>query len=204
MSKNKQPTQSIRRHRPVYKIPLFWVILVVVLGIGGFFGYRLLTKEKPSEEKQETSISKEEKTTRVIYETPDKNTTTKPTTNSLESSSSSSTSPDGKTPEKYDGNDPNFEESLTGSITTARIDEDKLIIRVTIDQYLSNGTCSLTITNGDQTLEKTANIAPIASTSSCEGFDVPTSELNNINDNISIKINITSGDKIGTITGEVE
>lgn len=202
MSKNKQPTRSIRRHHPIYRMPLFWVIFVIVLGIGGFFGYRLLTKEKSPEEKQETSVSTEDKNTRVIYETPDKNTTTKPTTDNSESPSS--TSPDGKTPEKYDGNDPNLEESLTGSITAARISEDKLIIRVTIDQYLSNGTCSLIVTNGDRTLEKTASIAPIASTSSCEGFDIPTSELNNINDKISIKINIASGDKIGTITGEVE
>lgn len=201
MSKNKQPTESIRRHRPIYKMPLFWVVFAIILGVGGFFGYRFFIKKKP-EEIQVSQTNSEEKTTQITYETPDKNTTSKPKTNETESSSS--TSPDGKTPEKYDGNDPNLEESLTGSITTARIEGDKLIIRVTIDQYLSSGTCSLTVTNGEQTIEKTANITPIASTSSCEGFDIATSELNNLENKISIKIKITSGDKTGNITGEVE
>lgn len=204
MPQNKQETTSIRRHRPIYKLPLFWIILILVLGIGGFVGYKVLAKEKPKESQTSQTETKEKTNSKTNEKTNQPSTEKSDDTKETNTSDSSSASPDGKTPEKYDGDDPNLEESLTGAITTARFNDDILIIRVTIDQYLSNGTCTLNLSSGDESLQRTANIAPIAASSSCEGFDIPIQELSSLGDTINIKINISSGNKTGNINGEVE
>ena len=103
-------------------------------------------------------------------------------------------------PIQNEGEDPNQLESLTGNLTTNRVSNGKLILRVNINQYLSTGICNLTLTSGSNTITKTANIVAVASTSTCEGFDVPVSELSS--GAWQISINIQSGDKTGTITGE--
>ena len=103
-------------------------------------------------------------------------------------------------PVQNEGEDPNQLESLTGNLTTNRVSNGKLILRVNINQYLSTGICNLTLTSGSNTIIKTANIVAVASTSTCEGFDVPVSELSS--GAWQISINIQSGDKTGTITGE--
>ena len=103
-------------------------------------------------------------------------------------------------PIQNEGEDPNQLESLTGNLTTNRVSNGKLILRVNINQYLSTGICNLTLTSGSNTITKTVNIVAVASTSTCEGFDVPVSELSS--GAWQISINIQSGDKTGTITGE--
>ena len=204
MPKNKQPNPSslVRRHRPFYKHPLFFIFVLVACAAGTLLAIHHLT-QKPAENLSTSQSSQ----TSAEPASPSAKTTSEPvapkeTPNTP--SDSSSASPDGKTPTRYDGADPNLDTSLTGSITTARFDGDKLVIRVTIDQYLSSGTCTLTLTSGDKTLEKTAPIAPIASTSSCEGFDITDSELSNFSRPININLSLTSGDKTGTITGVAE
>lgn len=122
--------------------------------------------------------------------------------------SSSSDNPDGKTPEHYDGDDPNTSDNLTGSISAARFssDESTLIVRVNIDQYLTAGSCRLEIFDEEGTVvvEKAVEITPEAATSTCAGFDVPTSELPSAHHPITVKINLSSGDKIGSLTTLVE
>ena len=103
-----------------------------------------------------------------------------------------------------EGTDPNKSAVITGVLTRADVSGDKAIIRVNIDQYLSSGTCTLTISSGSNQLVKTANLIPSAATSTCEGFDVPSSELANFSRPLSISISLTSGDKTGIIEGQVE
>lgn len=50
-------------------------------------------------------------------------------------------------------------------------------IRAQIDGLLTNGTCTLTLTNGPSTVTKKAEVQNLSSTSTCMGFDVPLSEL---------------------------
>ncbi len=208
MQKNKQqnpsPETVSRRHRPLYKHPLFLatVILIVIAGI--VFAVLHFTK-KPSNSSDSTvstsQSSNAPKSTQSSTETKNEST---PETPADTTSSDSSVSPDGKTPEKYEGADPNQGETITGSLTTARFDGNKLLVRVNIDQYLSSGTCQLTLTNGANQLEKTARLIPSASTSTCEGFDIDSAELSNFSRSINININLTSGDKTGVITGVIE
>ena len=194
MQQNKQPTPSIRRHRPFYKIPLFWIIFIIIIAAGVIFVPRVLAKKQPTATSQPSS-----QTTSP--------TTKTETTQSLETKTtqeSKSSDSDGKTPAKYDGEDPNVSESITGTLTTARFSGDKLILRVNIDQYLSSGTCQLTVSDGAHTLAKTANLIPSAATSTCEGYDIAGSELSSFARPLYITINLTSGDKSGIIEGQAE
>ncbi|MDO4986920.1 MAG: hypothetical protein Q4E46_01200 [Candidatus Saccharibacteria bacterium] len=100
-----------------------------------------------------------------------------------------------------EGTDPNKSAVITGVLTRADVSGDKAIIRVNIDQYLSGGSCNLTMTSGAKNYTDAVNIADAASTSTCQGFDIPVSKLGKGTWDISIQI--ISGDKEGTISGKV-
>ena len=121
-------------------------------------------------------------------------TTTEITTNNTED-------PNDKTPKQYEGPDVNTLDYLSGVITYAGPADNNLIISTTIDQYLSSGTCELTLTQGSRTVSRTADILANPSSSTCDGFDIPLSELSGGTWNINIKL--TSSDRTGIITGEV-
>jgi hypothetical protein len=53
----------------------------------------------------------------------------------------------------------------------------KLQVRAEIQALVSNGTCTLTLTKGGATVTKNAPTQATASVSTCQGFDVATSEL---------------------------
>lgn len=196
MQQNKQPTPSIRRHRPFYKIPLFWIIFVIILLAGAFTAQRVIAaKKKPSVTTDQTSSQTTSFTAKSESTQPSETKTTQ------ESKPADS---DGKTPAKYDGEDPNTNASLTGSLTAARFSGDKLVIRVNIDQYLSSGTCNLAVSDGAHQLAKSATLIPSAATSTCEGFDIAGSELSSFARPLYITISLTSGDKSGIIEGKVE
>ncbi|MBQ1528406.1 hypothetical protein IIZ77_02020 [Candidatus Saccharibacteria bacterium] len=205
MQENKQLKPSTeepsRRHRPFYKHPLFLATIIILVIAGTVFAVLHFTKKPatPATSTVTTSIE-EAKPTQTPTNTTEE---TKENTADVENDSSS-VSPDGKTPAQYDGADPNQGGTLTGSITAARFDGNKLLVRVNIDQYLSSGTCSLIITNGANQLQKSANLIPSVATSTCEGFDIDSAELANFARPLNITINLTSGDKTGTITGVVE
>ena len=104
--------------------------------------------------------------------------------------------------EQYDGEDPNKAETLSGVVTYAGVSGDKLMIRVNIDQYLEGGECGLTLSRaGTSIYSSIANVVGNASTATCEGFDVPINELGG--GVAEINININSGERSGTIRGEV-
>lgn len=63
-------------------------------------------------------------------------------------------------------------------ITAVNQNSSILQIRTLIGIIDSTGTCTLTMTSeGQSTITKTANTQPLASTSTCQGFDIPMSEL---------------------------
>lgn len=50
-------------------------------------------------------------------------------------------------------------------------------MRFQIDSPTTDGTCTLTLTKGSSTVTKTANVQALAKISTCQGFDIPVSEL---------------------------
>lgn len=113
-------------------------------------------------------------------------------------------SPENHIPPKYDtpANTPE-PASLTGVISHASVRNDNLVIRTTINQFLSSGDCSLTLTRSSdsKTVTKRTSIAAGPSTSSCDGFDIPTTELGS--GNWDIVINLKSGDRQGRLTQSI-
>ena len=104
---------------------------------------------------------------------------------------------------QYDGENPNQGSDITGVVTYAGVSGGKLMIRVNINQYLSGGSCALRLLfeNDVVMYSDTASVVDSASTSTCEGFDVPTAGLSS--GNYKIIINVDSGAKTGVINGEV-
>lgn len=110
---------------------------------------------------------------------------------------------------QYEGEDPNTEAGLSGVVTYAGVSGEKLMVRVSIDQYLTTGTCELSLKkDGAVIYNDTAGIVGSASTSSCEGFDIPAESLGANGTTgagkIEININISAGGRSGVISGEVE
>lgn len=111
-----------------------------------------------------------------------------------------------KTPPQYDTpSDTNEAQkpAISGVINYKSVSDGILSIRTTIDQKLDTGTCVLKLTRNSPTksFTKSANVIANPSSSTCKGFDIPTSELGA--GSWKIVISVTSGEKKGEITGNV-
>lgn len=107
-----------------------------------------------------------------------------------------------KTPEKYEGQDVNKLEKLTGTITYSAKSANFYRIRVNIDQFLKlPGTCKLTILSaGKVVYTDSVNVVSNPSSGSCEGFDIPLIKLPT--GEYDIKIEIKANQKTGIIEGK--
>ena len=108
-----------------------------------------------------------------------------------------------KTPEKYEGQDVNKLEKLTGAITYSAKITDKYRIRVNIDQFLKlPGTCMLSVISAGKVMYTDyVNIVSNPSSGSCDGFDIPLTKLSPGEYNIKIEVNANK--KTGIIEGKV-
>ena len=93
--------------------------------------------------------------------------------------------------------------AFTGQITAASVSSGVLQIRTNIDGVHSQGSCSLKLTMDDKaTITKSADIQPLPQSSTCMGFDIPTSELQS--GTWQITIDITINNKTVQLTKSVE
>lgn len=103
---------------------------------------------------------------------------------------------------QYDGDDPNTAEQITGAITYIGVSNGYLRVRVNVDQYINGGSCNIVLLRGGaQIYSDYANLNSSASTSTCEGFDIPVADLGT--GYTQIRITLSSGEKTGAVTGEV-
>ena len=107
-----------------------------------------------------------------------------------------------KTPEKYEGQDVNQLEKLTGTITYSAKTADKYRIRVNIDQFLKlPGTCKLTVLSASKVVyTDSVSVISNPSSGSCEGFDIPLSKLPS--GTYDFKIEVNANQKTGIIEGK--
>ncbi len=106
-----------------------------------------------------------------------------------------------KTPEKYEGQDVNQLEKLTGTITYSAKSANFYRIRVNINQFLKlPGTCKLTVLSaGKVVYTDSVSVVSNPSSGTCEGFDIPLAKL--ASGDYDIKIEITANQKTGVIEG---
>lgn len=182
---NRSIMSNTRRSKISLKQIIMAVILLAIIGAIGFFGYKFFVKKTPPESPQsEQGIDSLNQNTQA------------------ENIPSQDSTPekDPQTPVQYEGQDPNALAELSGVVSSARVTGEDLVIRTNIDQFISSGTCELTLTSGDSTLTETADIVAMVSTSACDIFRIPVSKLSS--GHWDIKINLSSDGKQGIITGE--
>lgn len=128
------------------------------------------------------------------------NDTTKPADNTQDEQSAEN---DGKTPVQNEGTNPNTAQGFTGFVTSKSVNSTskQLTIRLTIDQLVSPaGTCTLKLTAASgATITKTAPTFDNPSYSSCQGFDMPLSELSS--GKWRINVQVKNSNKSGEIDG---
>ncbi len=178
----------IQQKKSPKKALLIAGITVLVLG-GGVYAYYAT---RPSDDKHSTETANNDnpKTNdEGTDKTDDKTTPTSP-------------GEDGKdTPKQYEGDNPNTDKSLIGIINYKSVVDGNLTLRVTIDQSLTSGTCSLKLTSAGKTVTRSAPVITNPSSSTCEGFSVPVSELSS--GQWTIEITVTSGNRTGTFKDKV-
>lgn len=105
---------------------------------------------------------------------------------------------DNNTKQNQDGN-------LSISITTKNTTESLVQIRSIINGTISNnGVCTLTMSQGNKIVTKTANTYALPSDSTCRGFDINRDELSigNWNINLSVSVNQQTTNITDTMTLE--
>lgn len=85
--------------------------------------------------------------------------------------------------------------TLTVSQTASTRDENIYRLRYLIEQNLASGTCTLTLTQNNKVITKTASIQSLSSSSTCQGFDIDVNELSS--GAWQANLSVQSGDKTG-------
>lgn len=183
------------RKKSSKKLVIVTLAILTLVVAAGTITYLLSSKNqkndqteytKKTDKKDQKSVAPKED---ISTDTDNSTPTTPPTTHEKEKDITPA----------YEGEDANTSQTLTGAINYTAVANNNLVIRTTINQMLDSGTCQLTLTNGTKTVTKTSEIAQNPSSSTCKGFDVPTSELGSGNWNIRIEVN--SPNRNGTLTG---
>ncbi len=97
---------------------------------------------------------------------------------------------------------PQNKDTLGVSITAANQNNPTFQIRILIDSVVGSGSCQLIMTKGSVNVTRSAGTQALASTSTCQGFDIPVSELSPGTWNV--KITVTTQSKTGTAERSVE
>lgn len=158
---------------------------LLVVFIGGVYAYQRSTDSQinlPGKESLQDSNAKQ---------------------NAPESAAPTNTENGKDTPKQYEGDLPNSKSSITGVINYKSVIDGVLQIRVTIDQSISSGTCTLKLSrvSSDMVVTRQANTVSNPSSSTCEGFSVPVSELGQGEWDISV--NVEGDSKTGVIKDTV-
>ena len=167
----------------------YWVFMLVLLIAAAVVTY-LVWDNYFNDKKDETETSETSTEEKKVEEKSSEKTDEKLT----------SESPEKEKVVQYDGNDPNEAQGLSGAITYAAVSGANFMVRVNIDQYVTSGSCELVLKrNGTTIYNNKVNIVGSASTATCEGFDVPVSQLGG--GVVEININLSADGKSGTIRG---
>ena len=193
----KRVSQKKSRKNKIIVWSLFFLVLIILAGV---IVYQIL-KDNNKSSKVPILPDKTEKIESKIENTGVTNSETIKTEDGTPEDAAAGRTP--KTPEKYEGQDVNQLEKLTGTITYSAKTTDKYRILVNIDQFLKlPGTCMLNVISaGKVVYNDYVNIISNPSSGSCEGFDIPLTKLSPGEYNIKIEVN--ANQKTGIIEGKV-
>lgn len=106
---------------------------------------------------------------------------------SSNSAKTNTTSPASKTP-------------FSTNITTHEVNNGVLQIRNVINGVYSSGSCTLTLSKNGQTVTKTVDIQPLPQSSTCKGFNIPTTELSRGTWQAVLKVTISGKSTESTVS----
>ena len=192
----KRVYQKKSRKNKIIVWSLFFLVLIILAGV---IVYQIL-KDNNKSSKVPILPEKTEKIESKIENTGITNSETIKTEDGTPEDAAAGRTP--KTPEKYEGQDVNQLEKLTGTITYSAKTADKYRIRVNIDQFLKlPGTCKLTVLSASKVVyTDSVSIISNPSSGSCEGFDIPLSKLPS--GTYDFKIEVNANQKTGIIEGK--
>lgn len=184
-----------RRHskRPA----IIWFLVIFVLAIITTAVYFLLLQPREVKQlKQSTEVQAE-------HFQAEKNPNSNDSKSKTEEKEDLEAGKTHQTPKQYENTDTNPTTKLTGFITYSGKDGNNLTIRITINQLLKEtGTCTLTLTSTNgQKIERTATTIDNPSSATCQGFDIPLSEIP-VGD-YQIDIDIKTAHQNGNIKGSI-
>ena len=193
----KRVSQKKSRKNKIIVWSLFFLVLIILASV---IIYQI-SKDNNQRLKDSVLPEKTEKIESKIENTGVTNSETIKTEDGTPEDAAAGRTP--KTPEKYEGQDVNKLEKLTGAITYSAKTADKYRIRVNIDQFLKlPGTCMLSVISAGKVMYTDyVNIISNPSSGSCEGFDIPLTKLSP--GEYDIKIEINANQKTGIIEGKV-
>lgn len=193
----KRVSQKKSHKNKIIVWSLFFLVLIILAGV---IIYQI-SKDNNQRLKDSVLPEKTEKIESKIENTGITNSETIKTEDGTPEDAAAGRTP--KTPEKYEGQDVNKLEKLTGTITYSAKIADKYRIRVNIDQFLKlPGTCMLSVISAGKVMYTDyVNIVSNPSSGSCEGFDIPLTKLSPGEYNIKIEVN--ANQKTGIIEGKV-
>lgn len=186
-----------KSHKKLYTITS--VVFILLLGLfiyvyifnGSVFGWTLHRNANKSSSIDYSPATNEQKKAGDEVKS---NTVTNPT---KPSGSNSDTPPD---PVPQAGGKSIVDMSITAVNQNGSIFQ----IRSLISTVTNTGTCTLVLTNGTKSVTRTSSVQSQSATSTCQGFDIPTAELNSGTWNIMLSFensNLT-GKTTKTITVE--
>lgn len=193
----KKISQKKSRKNKVIVWSLFFLVLIILAGV---IVYQIL-KDNQSRSKTPSLAESTQNIENKIENPNMPETKTIKTEDGTPEDAAAGRTP--KTPEKYEGQDVNQLEKLTGTITYSAKAANIYRIRVNIDQFLKlPGTCKLTVFSaGKVVYTDSVSVISNPSSGSCEGFDIPLTKLSPGEYNIKIEIN--ANQKTGIIEGKV-
>lgn len=189
MTKPHKNQKSTKSHKVFHTVLLVILVLVLIAGtaIGSFFLTKFISEQNsntPSTDTQQTQSSNSSSSSQ--NENHNSDTSTKEQKNP-------------QTPAQYEGDNPNNADTLSGAITFAGISEGKLLINVSIDQFVS-GTCNIILTSpSSQTIDLSAPLT----TGPTSAFCSYSGAIPSGSGTWKVEIKATGGNKSGTITGEL-
>lgn len=173
------------------KLPIVAVLLVIVLvtGVAGFAYFSSLNKENDTPPNK--GVNYEDPSSEQVKAGND----AKESTVKNNASSNSAKSPTGNSTPSLS------ETGLKTQITTATTQNGTVYIRNNINGIYQEGSCTLALSKDGKVVQKTAGIQPLPQSSTCKGFNIPTSELTSGKWKINLEVII--GDQKATATSEV-
>lgn len=196
--KKSMPRTPKNKRRYSKRTTAIWFLVILVLALIAVIVYLLLLQPRDvKQSKQNTEVQSEQ-----IQ--PEKNSDPnepKPKTEEKEDLEAGKTH---QTPKQYEGTDTAPASTLTGFITFLGKNGSNLTVRITINQLLKEtGTCTLQfVSTSGQKVERTVPTVDNPSSATCQGFDIPLSEIpaGDYQINIDIKTAHQNGNIKGSIT----